>query len=159
MRLSWASYDIQKGSYDPLNFAIIGCVNWIIIGFWSVARVCYTCDFTLGSTWTVTYEINKKIVGLIKSYSFPIGTNNLNVIMHHASSSWHWPKSSFAIYQAILWRKRSLMKRATTRISNSMRVPIPALRSWIAWAYVLIKQSQLLGDSNVLLKIFTGSMK
>ena len=40
MRRSWASYDIQKRSYDPLNFAIIGCVNWIIIGFWSVARVC-----------------------------------------------------------------------------------------------------------------------
>ena len=40
MRLSWASYDIQKQSYDPLNFAIIGCVNWILIGFWSVARVC-----------------------------------------------------------------------------------------------------------------------
>ena len=40
MRLSWASYDIQKRSYDPLNFAIIGYVNWIIIGFWFVARVC-----------------------------------------------------------------------------------------------------------------------
>ena len=40
MRLSWASYDIKKRSYDPLNFAIIGCVNWIIIGFWSVARGC-----------------------------------------------------------------------------------------------------------------------
>ena len=40
MRLSWATHDIQKRSSDPLNFAIIVCVNWIIIGFWSLARVC-----------------------------------------------------------------------------------------------------------------------
>ena len=88
MRLSWASYDIQKRSYDPLNFAIVGCVNWIIIGFWSVARVCnvrlYTGFVMDGHNYDIPnshvlmgtvhslYRLNKVVlfvrISLIKTY-------------------------------------------------------------------------------------------